>query len=169
LLFENLGNSRFSDVGRPLRCDEIAESRGVAIADLNKDGKLDIVINNNAASPTIYLNRISTNGNFFRCNLKGNPAVLQSGRGSSRDAVGARVEVDILNHGERESLVRLVEAGSGFASQSEATLHFGLGDAVIIEEIRITWPSGRQQTISGPSSDLVNREVVIEEGRASSP
>lgn len=163
LLFTNLGDGKFSDVARPLGCDEIEESRGVAIADLNADGRLDIVINNNAAAPTIYLNDISANGNFFRCLLVG-------GEKSNRDAIGARVEADIIVDGNRQLLTRVVEAGSGYAAQSEPTLHFGLGAAVAIEELRITWPSGSKQTIARNELEgLINSECVIDEGKGLIP
>ena len=163
LLFMNLGDSNYSDMARPLGCDEIEESRGVAIADLDKDGKLDVVINNNDAAPTIYLNRIASQDRFFRCRLKGDPKLGNSGFASGFDALGARVEVDLMKDGEKVTITRLVEAGSGYAAQSELTLHFGLGAANSITEIRIAWPSGNQQTIDG--SGLLNREWLIEENK----
>ena len=123
-MFTNLGNGKFSDVAHPLRCDELEESRGVAVVDLNKDGQLDLVINNNDAAPTIYLNRISGPGAYFRCNLTGAGVSESATMASSLDAIGARVEVDIQIADEKRTLVRQVEAGSGYAAQSEPSLHF---------------------------------------------
>lgn len=162
----NLGDNKFSDIAYPAGCDEIEESRAVAIADLDKDGKLDIVIANNDAPPTIYLNRMPGQGNYFRCRLLGDPGKSHAGLASSRDAVGARVEVDIVVGEDRKSLVRLVEAGAGYAAQSEYTLHFGLGKADAIEEIRVAWPNGETQTIPGTQVERPNGEWVIEQGRS---
>jgi hypothetical protein len=164
LLFMNVDGTTYSDMARPMACDEIEESRGVAIADLDKDGKLDVVINNNDAAPTIYLNRIGSQDRYFRCTLKGDPTKVASGLASSLDALGARVEVDLTQGGEIKTVTRLVEAGSGYAAQSEPTLHFGIGDADAIAEIRIAWPSGNKQTIAGVDLRL-NQEWFIEENK----
>ena len=161
LLFANMGDGTFSDVARPLQCDELEESRGVAIADLDRDGKLDIVMNNNAAPPTIYLNRIASSGSFVRFGLRGDPS-LAGGHASSPDALGARVELLADDGGEKRTLVRQVEAGSGFAAQSESTLHFGLGETASIDEVKIRWPSGREQVIRD-TDGLINREWILEE------
>ncbi len=165
LLFTNLGDTNFSDVARPLGCDEIEESRGVAIADLDKDGRLDIVINNNDAAPTIYLNRLVTETGYFRCTLQGDPTITKSGLTTTRDALGTRVDVDVVENGSKRTLLRHVEAGSGFAAQSESTLHFGLGHAERIEELRIAWPNGELQTINALVGDRLNREWVIQQGK----
>ncbi|MFT5466237.1 MAG: hypothetical protein ACI8UO_001335 [Verrucomicrobiales bacterium] len=172
LLFSNLDNGKFSDIARPMGCDEVEESRAVSVADLNNDGSPDLVINNNAAPPTIYLNRMGGTGNFFRAKLTGDPAKSDSGHASSLDAFGARVEVDIEKDGETRTLVRLVEAGAGYAAQSEKAVHFGLGEADTIMEIRIAWPSGTEQSISGEAATqlgLVNRECSIVEGEIPVP
>ncbi len=66
--------------------------------------------------------------------------------------------------GEEKQLVRWIEAGSGYASQSDAIAHFGLGEAQSILRIEITWPSGYQERIEQDSlKDAVNKEWVITE------
>ncbi|MFT4638069.1 MAG: hypothetical protein ACI8T1_001387 [Verrucomicrobiales bacterium] len=164
LLFMNLGGTHFSDMARPLGCDEIQESRGVAIADLDKNGKLDIVITNNDAAPTIYLNQIASKDRFFRCQLQGDPKLSKSGLASSMDALGARVEVDMTQDGKKSTITRYVEAGSGYAAQSESTLHFGVGSVDSIDEVRIAWPSGTLQKVAG-SNSLLDQVWLIEENK----
>jgi len=136
-LFANRGGGSFIDVGRAVAADTQADSRGAAVADFDGDGRLDLALNNNNARPTLLLNQLAQAGNWVELDLIG--AV------SNRDAVGARVR---LTSGGR-SLSRWVEAGSGYASQSAHTLHFGLGEAERIEAVEIDWPSGHQQRLAG--------------------
>lgn len=164
-MFVNLGNGKFVDVARAAGCDDTRDGRGVAIADLNHDGKLDIIINNNNAPPTIYLNRLPGTGHWFRCTLVGDPDATGAPHRSSRDALGARVTLTVTAKGVSRQIVRWVEAGSGYASQSETTLHFGLGQADSIDALTIAWPSGRLETV-GPEKlqGLIDCECTIREG-----
>jgi enediyne biosynthesis protein E4 len=156
-LFLNVGGGRFLDVARALGTDTDTDGRGVAVADLDGDGRLDLVMSNNNAPPTIYLNRLRRTGNWTRLTL--------AGGASNRDAVGARVRLTVRAGGQEKTLTRQVEAGSGYASQSEATVHFGLGPATCVEAIDVSWPSGREQHFAGADLDgLVNRAVYLREG-----
>ena len=149
----------FADVARPLGCDSIKDGRGVAIADLDGDGLLDIVISNNAAAPTLYLNRLRNAGNRLRVQLAGD------GKHVSRDALGTRVQVVVDHEGEPRTISRWVEAGSGYAAQSESTLHFGLGRAESVQAMRILWPDGSEESVP-PSrlSHAVNHTVRVVRG-----
>lgn len=139
--------------------DSTLDARGVAAADLDGDGRLDLVINNNNAWPTIYLNRLRTTNHWLK--------VLVRGKGSNRDAIGARVTVSFRADGRRRDVVRMVEAGSGYASQSDTTLHFGLGSADSFESIEVRWPNGDVQTIApSPASDRADQSLIVEEGNA---
>lgn len=152
-LFANVGGGQFVDVARPTGSDSIKDGRGVAVADYNGDGKLDLIINNNNAAPTIYLNALKHVGKCIEMKLVGTR--------SNRDAVGARVRLSVAG----KTLTRQVEAGSGYASEAMLPVHFGLGDAAGIESVEITWPDGSVQRFAGTQFDpFIDRMVQIEEG-----
>ena len=159
-LFANVGNGQFVDVARPTGSDGIKDGRGVAIADFNGDGKLDLVINNNNEQPTVYLNRVNKSGNSVEIKLKGSGTEVE-GKRSSRDAIGAQVRLAIAG----KTMLRQVEAGSGFASEGMRPIHFGLGSAARIEAVEIRWPSGLVQKFeSTQASGWINSQVQITEG-----
>ena len=139
------------DIARPTGSDCVKDSRGVAVADLNQDGRLDLVINNNNSTPTIYLNNFTPIGNWLEMKLEGTF--------SNRDAIGARVKLTAAG----KTLTRYVEAGSGYASQAMLPVHFGLGHATIIDALVIHWPGGFVQKLDGEEMGL-NRQVRIKEG-----
>jgi hypothetical protein len=152
-LFANAGGGQFTDVARPTGSDCIKDSRGVAVADYDGDGKLDLVINNNNATPTIYLNNLKRVGKCIEMKLVGTA--------SNRDAIGARVRLAVGG----KTLTRQVEAGSGFASEAMLTLHFGLGDAAKVDSVEIQWPSGTSQRFDGAQfSPFIGGVVQVEEG-----
>ncbi len=134
------------DVARPTGADSAKDGRGVAIADFDGDGRLDIVINDNAETPTLYLNNLRKSGNAIELKLVGAGGDNVHVR-SSRDALGAVVRLTAGG----VTMTRQVEAGSGYASESMRPLHFGIGGADHIDAIEITWPSGRVQRVAGES------------------
>ena len=166
LLFMNLGEGVFSDAARPLGCDEVEESRGVAMADLDCDGRLDIVLSNNDAAPTVYLNRLPGTGNWCRFELLGR--AQDRAPTSSRDALGTRVVATVFRKGSEQRLVREAIAGGGYAAQSQSGVHFGLGPEGILTGLEITWPSGEVANLGQAElAKVTNSSWIIEEGRES--
>lgn len=143
--------------------------RGIAVGDFNHDGWLDMYIANQGAPSCYYVNRSSSlDGNaangFLRIHLVGRPdrPMHIGGRtlASTADAVGARVTV--YTDGGR--LLREVQGGMGFASQSEHALHFGIPDSLTVQRIVVEWPSGRRQEFSGDSArSMMNRHIKLME------
>jgi len=160
-LFANIGNGQFMDVARPTGSDSIKDGRGVAIADFNGDGKLDLVINNNNAAPTLYLNEVKRSGNSVVIKLEGIAQATGKSLATNRDAIGAQVRLTIAG----KTMMRQVEAGSGFAAEGMLPVHFGVGTASRIEAVEITWPSGLVQKFDGAQSrEWLNSYLDIREG-----
>ena len=154
-LFRNLGDGTFAEVAAQARVDNDLDGRGVAVADLDRDGLLDLV-QTNARQPSLLFRNVSQGtGRWLGLRLVG-------GAGSNRDAVGTRVTV---RSGD-ETWIREVDGGNGYAGQSTLELHFGLGRAETIDSVEIRWPSGRVDTLhgeDGASALAVDRLTVIEE------
>lgn len=144
MLLRNDGNDaagvpHFYDVAMATGADDIKDARGLATADFDNDGDLDLVTNNNPgdsgvaekARATLLRNNVGTLRNWLAVELRGTK--------SNRDAIGAMVTVE-TGAGKQ---VRLVGAGSGFASQHSARLYFGLGDSAEVGALSVRWPNGR--------------------------
>lgn len=143
------------DIAKPTGSNCVKDSRGVAVADFNNDGKLDLVISNNNETPTLYFNNIAKSGNFVTLQLVGGA--------SNRDAIGTVVRVAVNG----KTMMRQVEAGSGYASEALVPLHFGLGANDKIEAVEIKWANGATQRFDkSQAADWVGKQIRIEEGSA---
>ena len=107
--------------------------RGAAVADIDLDGDLDILMTENGGPAHLYRNDLKSQNRSIRFELQG--------ASSNRDGIGARVEVEA---GERK-LSNLVKTGSSYLSQSELALTFGLGRNERASRVVIHWPSGRTE------------------------
>jgi hypothetical protein len=132
MLLRNNGKGLFEDVtdssGDGLKVECVA--RGVALEDLNNDGKIDVVISNSRRAPVILRNESENDHHWLHLRLKGVKA--------NRDAVGARVTVtagDLVQTDE-------VHSGRSYQSHFGTRLHFGLGDHDRIDAIQVRWPGG---------------------------
>lgn len=147
-LFRNLGGQTFKEMAAQAGVDNELDGRGVALADFDNDGRLDI-FETNANQPTVlYHNATSASGNWIELKLIGTK--------SNRDAVGARATVKIPGL----SMIREVDGGNGYAAQSSNRLHFGLGRISRIDSVEIHWPSGLVETVAAP----LNRITSLREG-----
>jgi hypothetical protein len=120
-------------------------SRGMAIGDIDNDGRLDAVVTENGGPLHILHNETESQNHWLTLNLVGHK--------SNRDAIGAVVKI-VTPQGEEYTTV--TTCGS-YLSSSDKRVHFGLGLQSTIKEIDIRWPSGITQTLRDLKSDQVVR------------
>jgi enediyne biosynthesis protein E4 len=151
-LFRGLGNDRFQDVSREAGpvLSERTVARGSCFADYMNDGKVDAYLVNLGAQGKLFHNISTATGHWIEVKLVGTK--------SNRDGIGARVEV--MAAGRRWTAERV--ASSGYLSQNDGRLHFGLGAAAAIDKLIVHWPSGREQTLGSVG---VDRVLTVEEPR----
>ena len=126
-----MGNGKYANVSSITGLDLIDDGRGLAHCDWDWDGRPDFWITNRTGPRIHFLhNRLESSNNFLAIRLKGTK--------SNRDAIGARVEI-ITDKGGLP-LIKTLQAGSGFLSQSSKWLHFGLEKAQVIKEVKVHWP-----------------------------
>jgi hypothetical protein len=145
----NLGRSRFVDAAAAVGADDLLDGRAVAFADFEHRGALDVVVANQKGPLLLYRNEVAPDRKWIGFALRGT-------RGNP-DAVGATVTV--VAGGSRQ--MQAVLAGSGFSSQNDLVLHFGLGSHDPDRAI-VRWPSGVEQTVESPPAGQV---VHLEEPR----
>ena len=149
LLFRNGGAGRFVEIGRSAGDGFGLErvSRGLAAGDIDNDGDLDLLVTNNGQTADLLRND-SPHAN----------SLLVRALAGTRDAIGARVRVTIAGRTQ----VREVRAGSSYLSQNDLRLHFGLGDADVVDRVEVTWPSQRVDIATGIAA---NQILTLREGR----
>jgi hypothetical protein len=156
LLFRNLKNGKFERVGAPpgSALASAWTGRGLAIGDLDQDGRLDLVINNIDSKPTVLRNVAAPSGHWLGLRLVGDVT-----RKSSKDAIGS---VAYLTTGRIRQRLDVVSGGV-YCSQNDPTLHFGLGTALKVDKLEIQWPDGTVENFDVPAVDKI---LTIVEGKS---
>ena len=146
----NRGADGFEDVAVQAGMTDLLDGRAVAMADLFNRGSLDVIIANERARPLIYSSPSpdGRGGQGVRTHWL---ELKLIGRRSNRSAIGADVTVEFGNVRQRQ----VVDGGSGFCSQNDRRLHFGLGSERPGRVI-IRWPSGREQIVEGLAADQLH-------------
>ncbi len=122
--------------------------RGMAIGDIDNDGRIDAVVSTNGGAAHILLNKTNTSSHWITLHLTGHK--------SNRDGIGAVVKLTTV-HGSQWVTVT---TASGYLSSSDPRVHFGLGDSLVANSIEIRWPSGIVQTLTNIMGD---RQVQVDE------
>jgi enediyne biosynthesis protein E4 len=118
-------------------------ARGLAIGDINNDGRVDAVITSNNGPAWVLLNETPTANHWITLNLVGTK--------SNRDAIGAQVKVSTSGGNQFGA----VTTSSSYESSSDKRLHFGLGPSDSAGEVEIRWPSGTKQTVRDLKADQI--------------
>ena len=142
--FLNLAGEEFSDVSFAIGLDYQGDGRGLAVVDWDQDGDLDLWYRNRTA-PRLQL--MSNQNDPDGTAGDGFVAFRLEGTSCNRDAVGARVEVNVA--GGKGHLQRSLKAGDLFLSQSSKWLHVGLGAREEISSACVYWPGGQREAFSG--------------------
>jgi hypothetical protein len=146
-LYYNLHNGKFRDLSSvsgpgltlPL------SGRGLAIADLWNDGRLEAIVNNLSDRPMLLVNKANNQNHWLGLRLVG--------KQSNRSAIGARVTLRGTQAGLPRVWVDEVRSGSSYNSSSDLRLHFGLGADPKLSGLDVRWPNGETETFSAPAWD----------------
>ena len=131
------------------------DGRSIVLAERTRPGALDAVVANQRGPLMFYRNDVAPRRHWIDVELEGGcrPDTAAGTRCSNRSAIGAQVKV--FWSGQQQ--VQEVSGGSGFCSQNQRRLHFGVGDATAIDKIVIRWPSGVTSELPHPQLDQVHR------------
>jgi enediyne biosynthesis protein E4 len=133
------------NVAQAVGVGDVYDGRAVALVDLWNRGVLDVVVANQKGPLLVYKNTVAPENMWIAFELEGGT--------SNKSAIGAEVR---LFFGGRQQ-VQQVSGGSGFCSQNQRRLHFGLGTDARIEKAEIKWPSGKTQIVDKPSPGQVHK------------
>jgi enediyne biosynthesis protein E4 len=146
LLFRNLGTGKFERVGAAPASGLATAwpSRGLAVADLDGDGRVDAVVNNIDAKPSLLRNVTSPAGHWIKLRLAGD--VMSK---TPRDAIGSIVYITTGKIRQRLDVI----SGAVYCSQNDLTLHVGLGVATKVDKLQVQWANGALETFEVPAID----------------
>ena len=138
-LYLNLGTKKFMDISGVSGIDSITDGRAGVFADFDNDGDLDVFSTTiQGQSHLLFRNNVGQDGNWLRVALEG-------GEKTGRDAFSAVVRVKT----SAGTLTKIKDGGSGFISQHDPRLLFGLGRDERAEWIEVTWPNGKAERFAG--------------------
>ena len=133
-IYRNLGNGKFEDAsslaGQAFQ--QPRSHRGLAVADLDNDGRLDLVVSVLGDAPEIWRNTTLSSNHWVDLRL--------IGTASNRDGLGARIEIGGQSVTQTSSM--------GYASSVLGPVHFGVGSLSVIPRVVVHWPSGRTQILT---------------------
>jgi hypothetical protein len=126
----------------------------LAVGDLDRDGRQDMVINNLDAKPAVLRNVASQTGHWLALRL------IADGTKNPKDGIGSVVYLTTGKVRQRRDVI----SGAVYCSQNDLVLHFGLGAATKVDKLEIQWPDGTLELIQVPAID---KTVTIIQGKGS--
>lgn len=147
----NQGQGRFQDVSEatPSLCRFAGVSRGMAAADVNRDGAVDILVTRIAGPPSLLINQSKSRGHWLLVRAM-DPKL-------NRDAYGA--EVYVLTDGRQ--WMRWVNPGYSYLCSNDPMAHFGLGEVTQVKALQVRWPDGTLEEFPGGA---VDRQMTLQRG-----
>ena len=133
-LFHNNRDGTFADVSAVSGVNDPGSTLGVAYADYDRDGRLDLLVGNTDTGYALYRNQTAV-GNWLALDLAGGGPINQ-------DAIGSRVFVTTA---DGQTRMQEVICGSSLGAGNELSLHFGLGSNTEISKLTVVWPDGKRQ------------------------
>ena len=152
-VLKNRGGRSFVEIGGDVGITDTFDGRGVVLADMDLDGRLDMVVANQNGPLLVYRNEPpegAEDSNWIAIDLA--PAPRERG-GSNPDAAGAHLTARFGPHTQ----VRVIVLGGGFSSQGPKQVHYGLGEATRVDELEVRWPSGRLQRVRDLPAGRIHR------------
>ena len=147
-VFHNNGDGTFNDVTAASGFPTGFPARGTATADYDRDGDMDIIQVNLNDRIILFENVTPNQGNYLQIKLEATV--------SNRSAIGTLVEATTGS----TTRMRQLNGGASAHSQDELLIHFGLGSATSVDELKISWPSGQVQTLTNVG---VNQMMTVTE------
>lgn len=155
-LFLNLGNRKFVDISGCSGIDSVTDGRAGVFADFDNDGDLDVFSTTiQGQSHLLFRNNVGQDNRWLRVELEGGPSL-------GRDAWAAVVRVRT----SAGTLTKTKAGGSGFISQHDPRLLFGLGKDEAAAAVEVTWPDGTVEPFAGPFAAGTTVRLVQGKGRA---
>ena len=161
-LYLNNHDNTFTDVTNLAGIGDLNKGRGMAYADIDNDGDLDVgvIVQNNSVDPNakckIYKNNISNSNNYLKIKLVGTMC--------NRDAFGSKVSVYVDNGTQ---LIREIDGGgASHCSQHSSIAHFGLGTNTIVDSVVVNWLGGEPEKFYAVNT---NQTLTIIQDQGSLP
>lgn len=145
VLYRNTGKGGFQDISEQAGSGIVSRhsARGLAAGDIDNDGTLELLANNQNEPPSLWKQQSKAAGHWILLQLAGTK--------SNRSAIGARVTVTTSAHKQLDE----VRSGGSYLSQSDLRLHFGLGASTRADLIEVRWPSGQKTTLRDVAADRI--------------